>query len=133
MYKNKVIVTKTETDYAKWLKSYNEWTEKFSEFINEGDGEEDSEEEDGEGGCMDEFLDLIFTEIAEESGFLGQAVGFIDDESLEGIRRCFRESPGADEEIGNAGFPQCAGELVLVDVTGSAVLSDILGDQLAVG
>ena len=62
------------------------------------------EKEDGKVGCIDEFLDLIFPEIAEESGFLVQAMGFIDDEPLKCVGGSFCECTRANEEIGNAGF-----------------------------
>ena len=54
-------------------------------------------------------------------------MGFIDDESLEGIGRSGGEGTGADEEIGNAGLCECAGELALVNFTRRTVLGDVLG------
>ena len=53
--------------------------------------------EDGEGGGIDELLDLVFTEITEESGFLVQAVGLIDDEPLERVGWGFREISRANK------------------------------------
>ena len=91
------------------------------------------EEEDGERGGVDEFLDLVFAEMAEESGFLVQSVGFVDDESAKGIGGCLRERPRTDEQIGDAGFLEGLRELALVDGARSAVLGHILGDKTAVG
>jgi len=34
LYKNKIVVIKTDKDYTRWLKTYNEWLVKFNEFID---------------------------------------------------------------------------------------------------
>jgi hypothetical protein len=91
------------------------------------------EEEDGEGGGVDEFLDLVFTEIAEEAGFLVQAMGFVNDESAEGVGARLRKGSRADEKIGDTGFLEGLRELVLVDSSRSAVFRHILGDKSAAG
>lgn len=67
------------------------------------------EEKDGEGGGINELLNLVLAEIAEEAGFLVEAMGFIDDEPTEAVGGCIGEGPGADEKIGDARFFQGAG------------------------
>jgi hypothetical protein len=52
-------------------------------------------------GALNRAGGIIHTD-ALVAGFVVQAVGFIDDESLEGIGRSDGEGTGADEEIGNA-------------------------------
>jgi len=90
------------------------------------------EEKDGEGGGIDEFLDLVLAEVAEESGLLVQPVCFIDDQPAEGVGRSRCEGPGADEEIGDARFLQGAGEFRLIDGTRGAVLGDILRGKVPI-
>ena len=91
------------------------------------------EEKDCEGGGINQLLNLILAEIAEEAGFLVEAMGFIYDESAEAVGGCIGEGPGADEEIGDARFFQGAGEFCLVDGTRCAVLGDIFCCEIAVG
>jgi len=43
LYKNKIIVVKSEKDYAKWLNTYNDWVAKFSAFINADEENEENE------------------------------------------------------------------------------------------
>lgn len=48
LYKNKVTILKTESEYTRWLKTYNEWTKKFSKFINDDCNDAEECEESSE-------------------------------------------------------------------------------------
>ena len=50
LYNNKIIVTKTEKEYAIWLKTYNAWRKKYARFIDNDNGYGGDDGDDGDVG-----------------------------------------------------------------------------------
>ena len=87
LYKNKIVVVKTEKDYTRWLKTYNEWLVKFSNFINEdSDGNNSDDSDDGDNGddCdnEDNAVDELDTELQQTLTYRDSIIKKVHEKEL---------------------------------------------------
>jgi hypothetical protein len=57
----------------------------FGADVGKGDFLVFVEEEDGRAGGLDDFLDLVFAQVAVEAGLFVEAVGFVDDKAVVSV------------------------------------------------
>lgn len=101
--------------------------------VAEGDALVFVDEEDGALGGFDQFLDLVFAEVAVEPALLVQAVGLVDDQHVEGVGLGLDEAAGAGEHVGEAAAGDGTHQPGFVDLAWRGVLGHVLADQAKPG
>ena len=105
----------------------------FAADVAEGDALVFVDEEDDALGGFDQFLDLVLAEVAVEPALLVQAVGFVDDQHVEGVGLGLDETAGAGEHVGEAAAGDGAHQPGFVDLAWRGVLGHVLADQAEPG
>ena len=99
----------------------------FGADVGKGDFLVFVEEKYGCAGGMDDFLDLVFAQVAVEAGLFVEAVRFVDDEAVVGVFGDLGEFTAAEEEGVVTGFGESAQEFAFVNFARGGVFGDVRG------